>query len=191
MWNIVELSHLSNFFLYKTFIHIMTTKFLTKSKDKKTNKKCNNISPEITLNIEQEKTKQLQLIKDIKKIELHLKQKESYVKKKKDYFLQISEMFNDITEDSDEDEDLDLELNLDSDSDYDENLSSEEENNYVYNNKMKELKTKSESNNNTKNTKKNKSSYKNQEQEFDTISICSEITFDTFEDVEIVEYNNN
>ncbi len=154
----------------------MTTKFLTKSKDKKPNKKCNIISPEITLNIEQEKTKQLQLIKDIKRIELHLKQKESYVKKKKDYFLQISEMFNDITENSESeysDDDSQSEYNTESDSDMKNNLN------------IKDFKTKSQ---NKKYNTNNKSNNRKQEHEFDTISICSEITFDTFEDVEIIEY---
>lgn len=52
---------------------------------------------EIQLYLEQEKTKQLQLIRDIKKIEYQLKQKETYIKQPKNYYKQFNDIFSSIT----------------------------------------------------------------------------------------------
>ncbi len=67
------------------------------------------IELEINLKIEKEKTKQLELIKDIRKIEKSIKEKELYCKRKKTLYMDNSD---------DTESDSDLDTDSDSDTDY-------------------------------------------------------------------------
>ncbi len=63
------------------------------------------IELEINLKIEKEKTKQLELIKDIRKIEKSIKEKELYCKRKKTIFVDNSDE-SDLESDSESESDL-------------------------------------------------------------------------------------
>ncbi len=67
------------------------------------------IELELNLKIEKEKTKQLELIKDIRKIEKSIKEKELYCKRKKTLYMDNSD---------DTESDSDLDTDSDSDTDY-------------------------------------------------------------------------
>ncbi len=92
-------------------------------KTEKKNKKeitLNQIELEIQLRIENEKRKQLELIKDIKKIEKSIKQKELY--NKRTYFTCRKCIKNNRSDESDEETDIDSDLYTDdelSETDYD------------------------------------------------------------------------
>ncbi len=102
-------------------------------KNKKTNIKSdsvfNQIELEITYKIEREKTRQLELIRDIRKIEKSIKEKELYNKRKNIYSFNKSSTNNKHYNNSDSemcsDIETDIESNSESDSESDSDLDSE------------------------------------------------------------------
>jgi hypothetical protein len=93
---------------------IILNKTKDKSPDKKDNISFDILDLELNLKIEREKTKQLELIKDIRKIEKSIKEKELYCKRKQTVV--ISDSDSNTDSDSDSDLDSDLESDLDSDT---------------------------------------------------------------------------
>ncbi len=75
------------------------------------------IELEINLKIEKEKTKQLELIKDIRKIEKSIKEKELYCKRKKTLYM-------DNSDDTESDSDLDTDSDSDTDSETEHDKSN-------------------------------------------------------------------
>ena len=73
------------------------------------------IEMELNLKIECEKTKQLELIKDIRKIEKSIKEKELYCKRKKTLYMDNSD---DTESESDSDSDLDLDTDTESETEH-------------------------------------------------------------------------
>jgi len=82
------------------------------------------IELELNYKIECEKTKQLQLIKDIRKIEKNIKEKELYTKRKNNInFSKSTEFESDSESDSESDFESDSELELE--SEYDKNKDND------------------------------------------------------------------
>jgi hypothetical protein len=93
-------------------------------KNNKNDISFNQFELELQLKIEIEKTKQLELIKDIKKIEKSIKQKELYSKRNKIY----CSNHNHSEDESNLDSDLDSDLESDLDPDLDSSNNSESNN---------------------------------------------------------------
>lgn len=120
------------------------------------------IELELNLKIEREKTKQLEFIKDIRKIEKSIKEKELYCKRKK--ILYMDDYESDINETDSDESDSD-------ESDSDKNDSDENDNGSYINNIS------------SKNTQNNKSD------KYDTISLCSmDSDYDIEKEIDIINY---
>ena len=79
-----------------------------KSKKSKCEELEKQINLELELKIEAEKTKQLELIKDIKKIELNIKQKELYALSRKNNLISFSSSNDDSSDcESEKEEEID------------------------------------------------------------------------------------
>jgi hypothetical protein len=123
----------------------------------------------IELEIEREKTRQLELIRDIKKMELRLLTNEKYKKKTKNKY-DVFKMFdslnsNSSTEDSSTDTDTDTEQN--------------------------DLEINMKTHNKTK-TKKNRLDETDSEcsdSNIDTISMCSSYSIEKYEEIELIKHN--
>ncbi len=102
---------------------IILNKTKDKSPDKKENINFDRLDLELNLKIEREKTKQLELIKDIRKIEKSIKEKELYCKRKQTVII------SDSDSNTDNDSDLDTDLDTDLDSDLDSDLDNSKNNN--------------------------------------------------------------
>ena len=117
------------------------------------------IELELNLKIEKEKTKQLELIKDIRKIEKSIKEKELYCKRKKTLYM------DDYESDNSSD-----------DSDSDSDSASDSDNN-------------TESNDNSSEIIENKTLISNEVEKNDTLSLCSiDSDYDIEKEIDIEFY---
>lgn len=86
------------------------------------NKVCNNF---LELELQKEKTKQLEIIRDIRKLELKLKLNKNYQRNNKKSF-DVYKMLNSLSTDKDSDSDSDNNSEKDSDIDSDSNSDSDD-----------------------------------------------------------------
>ena len=140
----------------------------------------------IELEIEREKTKQLELIKQIKKIELRLKTNENYKKKNKKQ-LDVYNMFNALNNNTNSDNsNSDFNTDSESESDLDLDINIKSMNKYMKNTK------------NSHNIDSEESDYSddeiyegiNDDSNIDTISMCSSYSIEKYEEVELIAKNS-
>ncbi len=122
----------------------------------------------IELEIEREKTRQLELIKDIKKMELRLLTNEKYKKKTKNKY-DVFKMFDS--------------LNDTNSSTEDSSTDSEEDSNDL------EINMKTHNKNRKKNLDESESASECSDSNIDTISMCSSYSIEKYEEIELIKHN--
>jgi hypothetical protein len=136
------------------------------------NNKSNNIS-KIQLDVEKEKTKQLELIRDIKKLELKLRLNNNYQRKQNksfDMYKMISELNDESIKDDSNDESND---DSNDESNDESNDDSNDESNDDSNDESNDDSNDDNINDNIIN---------------DTISMCSEYSYETYEEVDLIPF---
>ncbi len=127
----------------------------------------------IELEIEREKTRQLELIKDIKKMELRLLTNEKYKKKRKNKY-DVFKMFDSLNDNNSSTEDSSADnSSTDTDTDTDQN----------------DLEIDIKSSNKTKKNTLDETDSECSDSNIDTISMCSSYSIEKYEEIELIKYN--